>query len=129
MKLHDTSGKMIYRYRVRNIHASDGRYLFFFSDPPHLIKVYSHLVNSYFVNSHFVNFTSSIPTSSTLTKWELTKWEIDKVGIDKLGIDEFGIDKVGMYTNTCQNWGMQTKCAYSSYNNMGCETYFSISVC
>jgi len=36
VKLHDTSEKLI--YRVSNIHAPDGRYLFFFSDPPHLIK-------------------------------------------------------------------------------------------
>ena len=36
VKLHDTSEKIV--YRVRNIRASDGRYLFFFSDPPHLIK-------------------------------------------------------------------------------------------
>lgn len=36
VKLHDTSNKLL--YCVPNIHAADERKLFFFSDPPHLIK-------------------------------------------------------------------------------------------
>ena len=36
MKLHDTSAPLV--HKVKNKHASDGRFLFFFSDPPHLIK-------------------------------------------------------------------------------------------
>ena len=36
VKLHDTSQKTL--YSVCNVHAPDGRQLFFFSDPPHLIK-------------------------------------------------------------------------------------------
>ena len=66
--------------------------------------------------------TLSIPTSSTLTKWELTKW-------DKVGIDELGIDKVGLiYTPKTVNMVCKPS-VHSSYNTMGCETYFSISVC
>ena len=35
VKLHDTSVEV---HKVRNVHASDGRDLFFFSDHPHLLK-------------------------------------------------------------------------------------------
>ena len=34
--LHDRQDKMM--YKVKNIHATDDRNLYFFSDPPHLIK-------------------------------------------------------------------------------------------
>lgn len=36
VKIHDTSAGVL--FKVPNLHASDGRDLFFFSDPPHLIK-------------------------------------------------------------------------------------------
>ena len=35
MKLHDTSAEV---HKVCKVHASDGRDLFFFCDPPHLIE-------------------------------------------------------------------------------------------
>ncbi len=40
-KLHDPQSEV---YKVRNIHAPDDRDLFFFSDPPHLIKNYKELL-------------------------------------------------------------------------------------
>ena len=36
VKLHDSASTLL--YKVPNVCASDGRQLFFFSDPPHLIK-------------------------------------------------------------------------------------------
>lgn len=36
MKLHTDSAELV--YKVPNIYSSDGRFLYFFSDPPHLIK-------------------------------------------------------------------------------------------
>ncbi len=36
VKIHDTSAGLL--FKVPNIHSADGRDLFFFSDPPHLIK-------------------------------------------------------------------------------------------
>lgn len=36
VKMHDTSAPLL--YKVINRYASDGRFLYFFSDPPHLIK-------------------------------------------------------------------------------------------
>lgn len=36
VKLHDTSDVLL--YKVRNIYSEDDRFIYFFSDPPHLIK-------------------------------------------------------------------------------------------
>lgn len=36
LAIHDTSRKDL--YKVDNIHAEDERHIYFFSDPPHLIK-------------------------------------------------------------------------------------------
>ena len=36
IKLHDLGAQLT--FKVKNIHAADGRGIFFFSDPPHLIK-------------------------------------------------------------------------------------------
>ena len=36
VKIHNPDAQLV--HKVRNIYAGDGRELFFFSDPPHLIK-------------------------------------------------------------------------------------------
>ena len=62
VKVHDLRAKLI--YRVRNVHSMDNRYLYFFSDPPHLIKTTRNCWSSS-VRSLWVCFTAHLYKHST----------------------------------------------------------------
>ena len=44
VKLHDSGTKVL--YKALNIYAKEERYIYFFSDPPHLIKTVRNCWNS-----------------------------------------------------------------------------------
>ena len=105
---------------------------FIINGPRNKLSHRVHVVYSHLVNSHFINFTLSIPTLSTSHFVNSHFVTIDQVGIDK--VRQSGNWRIGnwqsginLYTKTVN---MVCKpSVHSSYNTMGCETYFSISVC